>query len=75
MATSLILADHRSPLRLFCKLVGSLGRGIPWTWDSLDVGSLWDSSDVRSFGVGPHVTRDTHVGLVARGWLDYLVFS
>jgi len=30
---------------------------------------LWDSF------VGPHVTQDTHVGLVAHGWLDSLVFS
>ena len=25
--------------------------------------------------ISSHVTRDTHVGLVARGWLDCLVFS
>ena len=51
-------------------LVGSLGRGIPRTWDP-----LWDSSGIHETCVGPHVTRDTHVGLVARGWLDCLVFS
>ena len=36
---------------------------------------LWDSSGIHETCVGPHVTRDTHVGLVARGWLDSLVFS
>ncbi len=51
-------------------LVGSLGRGIPRMWDP-----LWDSSGTHETCVGPHVTRDTHVGLVARGWLDCLVFS
>jgi hypothetical protein len=25
--------------------------------------------------ISSHVTRDTHVGLVARGWLDGLAFS
>jgi len=79
MATSIILADRRSPLRLFCMLVGSLGRGIPQTRDPLGLLSLWDllwdSSGIHETWVGPHVTRDTHVGLVARGWLDYLVFS
>ena len=39
------------------------------------VGFLWDSSGIHETCVGPHVTRDTHVGLVARGWLDCLVFS
>ncbi len=51
-------------------LVGSLGRGITRTWDP-----LWDSSGIHETCVGPHVTRDTHVGHVARGWLDCLVFS
>ncbi len=36
---------------------------------------LWDSSGIHATCVGPHVTRDTHVGLAARGWLDCLVFS
>ena len=54
--------------------------GIPWTlWDPSDLLSLWDlfwdSSGIHETCVGPHVTRDTHVGLVAHGWLDSLVFS
>ena len=36
---------------------------------------LWDSSGIHETCAGPHVTRDKHVGLVARGWLDFLVFS
>ena len=36
---------------------------------------LWDSSGTHETCVGPHVTRDSHVGLVACGWLDCLVFS
>jgi len=35
-------------------------------WDSLwDLS--WDSSGIHETCVGPHVTRDTHVGLVADG--------
>jgi len=60
-------------------LVGSLGRGIPRTRDPLGLLSLWDllwdSSGIHETCVGPHVTRDTHVGLAACGWLDCLVFS
>ncbi len=59
-------------------LVGSLGGGIP-PWDPLGLLSLWDllwdSSGTNETCVGPHVTRDTHVGLVARGRLGCLVFS
>ena len=41
---------------------------IPRTlWDPLDLLSLWDLSGIHVTCVGPHVTRDTHVGLVACG--------
>jgi hypothetical protein len=58
--------------------------GIPRTlWDPSDLLSLWDSlwdllwdsSGIHETCVGPHVTLDTHVGLVAHGWLERLVFS
>ncbi len=58
--------------------------GIPWTWEPLDLLSLWDplwdpfwdSSGIHETCVGPHVMRvDTHVGLVALGWLDCLAFT
>ncbi len=60
--------------------MGPLGRGIPRTWDSSGIHVTRD---------GPHVTRDSRgivfpaptrgilstSLLVARGWLDCLVFS
>jgi hypothetical protein len=44
-------------------------------WDPSDLplwDPLWDSSGIN--GTRSHVTRDTHVGLGFRGWLDCLVF-
>ena len=56
-------------------LVGSLGpivfvRFFVGSIVGFFVGSLVGFIWVHQICVGPHVTRDTHVGLVARGWLD-----
>jgi hypothetical protein len=56
-------------------LVGSLGRGILWTWDSLIAPLYGLFVGCVLVHISSHVTRDTHAGLVARGWFDRLVFS